>query len=323
MGASYVNPANFSNLPDPVLTNLVQDNSNVGGWVAPIMASVKQTSKDFLRWGKQDTQSLLSNLFETMRAPGSRYNLLPRPIRAWVTSVIQEDAVRVEYTDEDVLNSVNPEIPRMDSAMKILNVLQFATEVRVAALYASANFAAANKAAAALAWSAAAGSIQSDVELAKIVVLKRSGIPANYIEVPPSKIPGIYASTEIKNLRLYNPNDILAAGGYPPTLFGLKLIIPGARNDTAPTGTFTPAFIWDDGVVRVGYSPTLDGSAWDGTGQAYAVQFENQINGAAYEVRERLDPDFEENLKHIVFGNVRRSLAEQMNPEVCFAITGV
>jgi hypothetical protein len=323
MGANYVNPDSRSMQPDPVLTNLLQDNSNVGGWVAPILASVKQTSKDYLRWGKQDTQSLLSNLFETLRAPGSRFNLLPRPIRTWVTSAIQEDAVRVEYTDEDVTNSVNPEVPRMDSAMKILNVLQFATEVRVAALYASGNYAAANKAAATVAWTGAAGSIQSDTELAKLNVLKRSGLPANYIEIPPSKIPGIYSSTEIKLLRVYNPNDILANGGYPSSFFGLKLIIPGARNDTAPTGTFTPAFIWDDGVVRVGYSPTLGGEAWDGSGQAFAVQFENQIGGSAYEVRERLDSDYEENRKHIVFGNVRRSLPEQMNPEVSFAITGV
>lgn len=319
MATPYLNPASRTVQPDPILTNLMQDNSKSGDWFAPVICSVKQVAKDYVRWGKQDSQSLLSNLYETLRAQGSRYNLLPRGTIEWVTSSIVEDAVRVEYQEEDIRNSVSPEEPRQNAAMKILNVLQFATEQRVATLLATAT----RTAAAAAAWSGAAGSIQADIEKAKLAVLKNSGMPANGIEIDPSKVPGMFASTEIKALQIYNPNNVLSAGGFQPNLFGLKVFAPGTRIDSAPTGAFTPAFVWADATAYVFYSPTLSGGNWSGDGQAFSVQFENQMNGSAFEARERLDADYEENLTHIVFGNVRRSLPEVFNNEVVFKITGI
>ncbi len=321
MATPYVNPDTRSVQPDPVLTNVMEDLSKQGGWFAPAIISVKQVAKDYVRWGKQDAQSLLSNLFETVRTQGSRYNLLPRPLITWVTSAIQEDAVREEYTDEDITNSISPFEPAMNAATKILNVLQFATEARAQALAVAQ--AGSHTAAAGAPWSAAAGTIQADIEAAKLLVLKNSGMPANYIEIAPSKVPGAFASTELKYLQVFNPNDIMLNGGHPGQLFGLKLFVPGARSDTNPTGAFTPAFVWDDGNAYVGYSPTLAGGYWSGDGQAFGIQFENQLNGSAFEARTRLDADYEENLKHIVYGNVRRSLPEVMNPEVLFRISGI
>lgn len=319
MATNYVDPGARTILPDPVLTNVVQDNSAQGDWFAPVICSVRPVSKDYVRWGKQDAQSLLSNLYETLRTPGMRYNLIPRPVIAWVTSAIVEDAVRVEFTDEDLKNAISPLEPRVNGSMKILNVLQFATEQRAATLAAAAGY----HTGAGSAWSGAGGSIQADIEAAKLAVLKNSGQRANFIEIAPSRAPGMFSSTEIRSLQIYNPNNILPQGGFVPLLFGLKVFIPGTRIDSAPTGTFTPAFVWDDAAAYVGYSPTLDGGAWSGDGQAFSMQFENQLNGAAYEIRERLDPDYEENLKHILYGNVRRSLPEKMTDEVLFRITGI
>lgn len=319
MASPLLNPDPRSIQPDPALSNLMQDNSAQGGWVAGVFAPVKQVAKDYIRWGKQDSQSLLSNFFETVRSPGARYNLIPQPLLTWVTSSIIEDAVRVEYTEEDVNNSISPLVPAMNAAKKILNVLQYATEARVATLAAAAT----RTAAAASAWSGAAGSIQADIEAAKLAVLKFSGMPANFISVDPTKIPGALASTELKNLQVFTHADMLTNGGMPATLFGLKLFTPGARVDTVPTGTFTPAFAWADGYAYVGYSPSLDGGYWSGDGQAFGLQFENQLNGTAYEARTRLDANYEENLIHIVYGNVRRSLPEVFNNDVLFKITGI
>lgn len=319
MSTPLLNPDVRTIQPDPILSNLMQDSSAQGGWVAGVFCSVKQVAKDYIRWGKQDNQSLLSNFFETVRSPGSRYNLIPQPLLTWVTSSIVEDAVRVEYTDEDVKNSISPLVPAMNAARKILNVLQYATEARVQALAAAAT----RTAAAGSAWTGVAGSIQADIGAAKLAVLKFSGMPANFISIDPTKIPAMLASTELKNLQVFTHADMLTNGGLPAQLFGLKVFAPGARVDTAPTGTFTPAFAWADGNSYVGYSPTLDGGYWSGDGQAFGTQFENQLNGTAYEARTRLDPDYEENLKHIVYGNVRRSLPEVFNNDVLFRITGI
>jgi hypothetical protein len=320
MATALLNPNSLAVQPDPVLTNLMQDNSKQGGWIAPLFCPVKQVAKDYVRWGKQDSQSLLANLYATIRTQGARYNLIPRGTLTWMTSQVQEDAVRSEYQEEDIVNSISPLEPAMNAAMKILNVLQYATEARVQALAAAATFTDAADAA----WSGAAGSVQSDIQSAKLAVLKNSGMAANFISIDPTKIPFALASTELKNLQIFTHSDLLTNGGYPAMLFGLRLFTPGARYDTTPTGTFTPAFAWQDGFAYVGYSPNLALDAyWSGDGQSFATQFENQINGSAFECRTRLDPDYEENLTHIVYGNVRRSLPEVFNNNVLFRITGI
>lgn len=320
MAAPLLNPDVRTIQPDPILTNLMQDSSAQGGWFAPVGCPVRQVAKDYVRWAKQDNQGLLGNFFETMRTQGKRYNLLPATVLSWATSSIVEDAVRVEYTDEDVKNSISPLVPAMNAARKILNVLQYATEARVQALFHGAT----RTTGASAAWSGSAGSVQSDINLAKISVLQNSGMPANFIVVPPSKAPGMLASTEIKNLQVFTHSDMLTNGGFPPTIFGLRLFVPGARYDTVPTGSFTPAFAWDTNLEAfVGYSPTLDGGYWSGDGQAFGIQFENQLNGSAFEARTRLDADYEENLIHIVYGNVRRSLPEVFNNDTLFRITSI
>jgi len=320
MAANLNNPDVRSVQPDPSLTNLVQDNSANGDWFAPVIVSVRQVAKDYIRWGKQGSQSLLANFYETLRTQGARYNLISRPIMEWVTSTIVEDAVRVEYQDEDINNSISPREPDMNSAMKVLNVLQFATEIRAQILA----HAATKTAGVGAAWSGAAGTIQSDIESAKLAVLKNCGLPANGLFVPPSKVPGMLASTEIKNLRVFTEPGLLSKSGLPPTVFGLKFFSPGTRIDSVPTGTFTPVFVWDtDLEALVFYSPTLSGGYWNGEGQAFGTQFENQLNGSAFEIRRRLDPNFEENKTHIVFGNVRRSLPEAFNDSAAFRITGI
>ena len=319
MATNFTNPGATSVQPDPVLTNLVQDSSKQGDWFAPVGCPVKQVPKDYVCWAKINAQSLLSNLAETLRTPGARYNLVPAPIVEWVTSSVREDALRVEFTEEDIGNAMSPAEPYNAAAMKILNALQYATEARVATLFAAAT----RTTGASSAWAGAGGSIMSDIESAKLAVLKDSGLPANFILIDPAKAPGAFASTELKSLQIYQPNQLLSQGAFVPTLFGLRVFIPGARYDSAPTGTFTPAWAWAAGEAYVGYSPTLNGGNWSGDGQAFCHQFENQLNGSAFEIRRRLDADYEENLKHIVFGNVRRSLPEVMNTNVLFRITGI
>lgn len=320
MAASLNNPGLRTVQPDPILTNLVQDNSAQGDWFAPVGCSVRQVAKDYVRWAKQDSQSLLANFFETLRTQGSRYNLVPRGVMTWATSQVQEDAVRAEYQEEDVTNSISPLEPAQNASMKILNLLQFATETRVQVLFHAATLTDAADAA----WSGAAGTIQGDIGVAKTAMRKASGLTPNYIVIPPSKLEGVLASTEVKNLRVFTEPNLISSDGYVKTLFGLRLFSPGARVDTVPTGTFTPAFVWDTNLEAfVGYSPTLDGGYWSGDGQAFATQFENQLNGSAYEIRERLDPNYEENLTHIVYGNVRRSLPEEMNGNLVYRITGI
>ena len=133
----------------------------------------------------------------------------------------------------------------------------------------------------------------------------------------PSASSGAFAGMLIEALGL----------GYPKTFMGLRLLIGGARRDYTASGSLTPVFVWDQGnlanTVHVGYSPFLDGGEWDGQSQTFAGQFENQINGTAFEAAEYLDPYYQENGIHIVHGNFRRSAPQVFNPGCVFAITSI
>jgi hypothetical protein len=316
--------------PDPLLTNVVVENANLGGWLGRYLSSVKPVGRDFVRWGKKDTKTLLSNFKSTLRTPGSRANLLARPTMEWLTSLVTEDAVRVEYTEEDVAEAVSSMAPRVDAARQISNILMFGQELAIATLYKPAAFASDNKTAATGAWAGSTCKSVYDVESAKAVVAERSGVEANFIRIPRKKIAGWLASDEIQK----NPQGVftemmrgILAGGLPQTFLGLKVLVGTVRNDTTATGALSPSFIWDRdtlaNTVHVGFSPTLAGQAWDGESPTYLGQFEHQLGGTAFAANEYLSPHFQEDGVHIVHGNVRRSAPEAFNPEVVFAITGV
>ena len=317
-------PAARVTQPDPVLTNTAADSSQNGGWIGDMAAPVHPVIKDYVRHAEKDSQTLLSTLSETIRNPGSRYNKLPRPVKTWLTSVIVENAVRVEVPQEDIDNAVSPEEPLLDAAQIIQNVLKFAIENYVFELFQPANFGSTQKTASPSLWKGTGTNIEELIEGAKVAVRKNSGQNANTIIIPPSKWPLVWASAEIKNLNWgYTHADLAGNGGLPPTVFGLKLVVPGVRTDSAPTGTFTPAFVWDDDDVRIFYTPSPNGEEWNGSDPTLMGQYENQKNGTAFEVRHRLSADYEEDGLHIVFGNIRRSLAEFFNKNLGFLITGI
>jgi hypothetical protein len=316
--------------PDPVLTNVLVENAGLGGWLGSQLSAIKPVGRDFVRYGKKDTKTLLSNFRSTLRAPGSRANLLPRPVIEWLTSLVTEDAVRVEYTEEDVAEAVSSAQPRVDAARQIANILMFGQELAIAELFKPASFASANKTAATGAWASSTCKSVYDVEAAKAVIGERAGVEANYIRIPRKKIAAWVASDEIQK----NPQGVfsemmagIVRGGLPQTFLGLKVLVGTVRSDTTATGALSPSFIWDRdtlaNTVHVGYSPTLNGGSWDGDAPAFVGQFENQMRGTAFAANEYLDPHFQENGVHIVHGNVRRSAPEVFNPELCFAITGV
>ena len=320
---------NFLNQrPDPVLTNVMRENSSQGGWLAPVLCGIRPVSADYVRHARQDDKSLLSNFMDTLRTPGSRANLLARPVKEWVTSLIQEDAVRVEYFEEDVRNSISPEEPAVNSAKKVTNVLQYAFELAVAQAYNPANWAAANKTAAGHVWNGSGTAIETDIENAVVTIAERSGLEPNYIRIPRKKWGGIKSCAEITGLRT-GQDPIEYQNGVPFRFFGLRILFGTPRQDTTSTGTFTPAFLWDkstlnlDDTVHIGYSPFLNGGSWNGTDQVFLGCFENQTRGTAYAAAHRLDPNYEENGVHIVWGSVRRSLPEVFNADSAFAITTI
>jgi len=309
-------------LPDPVLTNVATDTWKNGGWVADRLAPVKRVPKDKYRWATWDA-SVLDVTYEAVRSPGARANMVPRPAKTWSEGVIKESALRVEYSQEDIDNSISPDEPRVTGTQRIVNALQYLVEKAIHTKYLASGFAAGNKEAAAAHWHESTTYIQSDIEDAKMKFFKRTGIEANYLLMPRHIWPIFAASSEIKTLRVYTEPGLLAKGLPEGPIFGLQLIVPGARYDTLPTGTYTPAFVWTDNDVWIGYSPTLNGGTWDGVAPCAFGQFEATLLGESpFAVREYQSPYFAEDKTYIITADFRRT-AETINAEYAYAITAV
>lgn len=319
--------------PDPVLTNVVADSSRQGGWLASRLCGVKPVPKDAVRWKKMTDKSVLSTFYTTLRAPGARANLIEQAAYEWATSVVEENAVRIEYTEEDVRNSVNPMEPRLLAAKKGGNILMYAQELLVATAYNPSNMPSDNLVSSAADWNGSSADPVGDTEEAKALHVKLSGIEPNFIRIPRLKLPGLLSCDQImKNVQgLFSDffRSAAANGGIPTSFLGLTVVVGTTRWDSNPTGAFTPAMLWDnatlnlDDTVHVGYSPVLNGGAWNGEDQIYLGQFENQIMGTAFTFNEYLDPYYQENGVHIVHGNVRRSAPEKINQNCLIAITGI
>jgi hypothetical protein len=321
--------------PDPVMSRVMVDSSKQGGWLAPQLCGIQTVAKDYVRFFKEDAQALLSALDKTVRLPGMRANLIEAAKGTWDVASIVEDAVRSEYTMEQVNNSPSPERPRMLAARRVLNVLQAAFELRVATLL-DPDAMTLTFATQGTTWAGASTKILSDIDKAAYTMSEACGLEPNYIRIPRKKWGGVVTSDEIaKNnanagLYLALQQEIQnSPSGFPRTFAGLRLLIGTARRDTAPTGSFTPAFFWDstalklNNTVHIGYSPVLDGGEWDGEQQTYLGAFENSINGAPFDPQEYPDPYFQENGKMIVHSRFRRSAPKVFNANCCVAITGI
>lgn len=324
--------------PDPVMTRTMIDESKNGGWLAPMLCGVQPVAKDYVRYFKEDAQAMLSSLDKTTRLPGMRANLIEQAKGEWLTETIAEDAVRSEYTEEQVANSPNPQRPRMNAAKRILNVLQAAWELRVATLLDPTNLTL--TVASAGDWAGSTSKLIQDIDDAAVKMSEASGLEPNFIRIPRKKWGKIITCDELKgaqNAGLYFDlmRQIATGGtGFPDTFYNLKLLIGTSRKDTLPTGVFTPAFFWDDAslnlddTVHVGYSPFLDGGEWNGEDQTYLGAFENQIafdgvNTSPFDPQEYLDPYYPENGKHIVHSRFRRSAPKVFNANCIVGITGI
>lgn len=317
--------------PDPILTNILADSSAGGGWLHERIAAVRPTVKDYVRFGVQDAKTLLGSFDRTLRSPGARANLASLPVLAWVLKAVSEQAIRVEYTQEDVNNSISPLQPKVNAARRVGNILNYAEEAAVAALLDPANMDSAHKTAAAFAWTGSTSKIVQDVQGAKTAFTKLSGVQPNFLRIPAGKLAGIMASTEVAS----NASGAFAAlfqrwiaAGTIDAFMGLTVLVGGARQDlTAPSAALTPTFLWDAGnlgtSVQLGYSPVLGGGSWGGDGPAAVVQFENQLNGTAFEAYTYQSPYFQENGVYIVHGNFRRTDPFVANADLLYSITGV
>lgn len=148
--------------------------------------------------------------------------------------------------------------------MMIANLLRLDIEVRAAALLSKANtsgvtLSGANQ------WNnasfdpdGAATSIEYRFDVAKTAIRQAlNGVEATHVIIPDAVAKVIKRDPWVREQIKYTHNDLLVNGDLPPTLWGLKVIIPKAMYTTDPEGTAEGSVsysdIWGGTDVRVLY----------------------------------------------------------------------
>ena len=158
--------------------------------------------------------------------------------------------------EQDTIDNADPQIdPMAQAAAYVKSVVNLAWEARLqVAATTSANFGTVNAAGAS--WTALnTTTIESDIDTAKEGIEVKSGFAATHIVIPAATARGMKRVTAIRELVKYTDPTLLVNGDLPPTLFGLKVVIPGARANSANEGqTASIARLWPaSGGVQVLY----------------------------------------------------------------------
>jgi len=119
-----------------------------------------------------------------------------------------------------------------------------------------------------------AGSVEKDIDTGKEAVRALIGHEPNVIIIPAAVAKVMKRDDEIRELIKYTQNSLLVNGDLPPTLWNMKVLIPGAINITSIEGhaTTTTADVWGKHIVMT-YVPT--GGSIDTPAHAYTLRARN------------------------------------------------
>ena len=106
-------------------------------------------------------------------------------------------------------------------------------------------------------WDAAntdAMDIEGDIDTGKIAIAKACGVRPNTIVIPEDIAKVVKKNAAIRELIKYTQSDLLVNGDLPPSIFNLKVIIPGAINNASALGQSpSGAFAWNADKVEILY----------------------------------------------------------------------
>lgn len=166
-----------------------------------------------------------------------------------------------EYTlghsiPQRLLDNADPALNPMARGVDVLKAkVLLAYERRVATQATTqANYATALKAAASGAWSSSTTAIEADMDTARNAVMKACGYEPNTLVVSSELAKVMKRNPGLRELVKYTDPSLLVNGDLPQTLFGLSVVVPGARNNSANPGqTASMGFVWPATTAVLAY----------------------------------------------------------------------
>ena len=157
---------------------------------------------------------------------------------------------------DSVLQLRESKLRRLQDLLLLEQEIRVATLLTTAANWASGHYTDPGN------WSTGTPTIEKDIDTGKEAVRKAIGVEPNTIIIPAAVAKVVKRDSTVRTLLQYTHSDLLVNGDLPPTLWNMKVVIPGASYTSSVEGasSITYSDVWGNHVVLLYVPPqaTLD-----------------------------------------------------------------
>jgi len=259
--------------PDPVLTGIALQYGTGGGFAQDFVMPTREVAKDefqYMIWNLRDF--IQGTQFDSRRAPAAPSTRSINPAGTWVTGNVHERSL-VDGLPDEVINNAASGV-RMEEAVirRLTNALRLEIEYELMGLL--TDTATIGYDTPTVKWDASTGTItiEADIDTGRERFIKACGFEPTHILLPPAVANAVKRDSTVRDLRKYTEPNLIQAGGLPPVLFGLNVVVPGAIQDTAnPAAAASVARVWStDKAVLLYVDPS---AATDPTAMTSVMRF--------------------------------------------------
>jgi len=280
-------------VPDPLLTDIAMEAGTGGGFAVEELVPRRSVERAEFKYAMWDVGLLTSDETETLVAPGDIPKRKLDSAITYVTGLVKSHGLREMITIADAAQAPNLNALERAKVNGMVWSLRRAKELRFRDLV--NDTASVAHATPGVKWDAAGGTnvvIEANIDAAKALFRLQNGVPATHIIIPPNVSVVMKRDPTIRELIKYTQNDLLVNGDLPPTVFGLKVVIPGGIVNSAAAGAASAlANIWTaDNVVLAYVNMT---AATDPTAMTCVCEFGVgfEPGGAAFPTMSYPDPE--------------------------------
>lgn len=281
--------------PDPILTGFAVEFGHGGGFIADDVAPQVPVEGPTFKVPTYKNNRVDDDVLAAV-GPNDSANEVVRYKPTFSAATALRYALRTRITREVRLApGVNPLANAQNATLDLTAKLRLGVEKRVKTLLDNAT----GTATPTTKWDAASGmTIEKDVDVRREAFAKASGYEATHIVIPPDVAKVMKRDSTIRDLQKYTNPDLLIGGDLPPTLWGLRVIIPGAFVNSANPGlSQNIARVWStDNVYLVYVDPSFSGT---GLGMTALGQFRWMEWGTPFAAYTWPDPDKSVKADHV------------------------
>lgn len=234
---------------DAPLTNLAIHYRNLE-FVAPLLLPalpVKNENDKYYVFSREELKEVQAH-----RAIGAKSNEIDWDVTT-ASYTCEEYALSKLIADRMVSNADAPIRPRMTTTNKLMRMINLGYEKRAMQLITGGSIT--NNAVPSPKWDGTNPTIEANVDTAKASVRLNAGVAPNTIAFNDEVKDVVKKDSTVRNLIRYTiqgsgGQELLVNGELPPVLWGLKVVIAAAAEDTAKQGqTASISRIWPDDVL--------------------------------------------------------------------------